>query len=98
VDKWVEQGDSFDPFNNPTCDDCTKKIFGRFLRWQSEHPLDTPLLQKAVGPYMKKFTDFENICPIPESFKVDSEGQRLISGINTFIGIGVVGLIYAVFM
>jgi hypothetical protein len=97
VDKYIEQGPK-QYMANPTCEDCNKRLVGRYLRWKDEHPLDTPSLQKTFGPILKKLEDFEKTCPIPDSFKVDSEGHKLTNGINTFLGVGVVGLTFAVFM
>ena len=71
---------------------------GGFLRWQLDHPIDTPALQKIATSYLSKLTDLTKVCPIPDSLKIFSEGQRLTSGINTFLGVGIAGLIYAAFM
>jgi hypothetical protein len=94
VEKWNEKG-SFDPFNNIKCDECTKNLFTRFFSWQIDHPLDTISLKKVATSYLKNLTDFRNICKITDLI---SGGKRIISGINNFIGIGIVGLFYVTFM
>ena len=52
------------------CNDCTKRLFGRIVRFRDSHPLDTPTLQNNT--YFKNLEKFEQECPIPKEYLVDS--------------------------
>ena len=82
--------------DNLECNDCTKRLLGRYEGFKETHPLDTPTLQNIT--LFKKLNDFEKNCTIPKDYLVESNGHKLIIENLKMILIGIMGFTFLNFL